>query len=214
MNLETTVRNLEKNQIDVTVVDTKADALQLVKELLQNGGSVATGGSKTLEECGITDYLKQADHLKLLRRDNPKLTEQERADADWLAYRADYFLLSANAVTEQGELFNVDGHGNRVSNLICGAKQVIAVVGINKLVKDLDEAAYRLKTVAAPLNTKRLNKNTPCAKTGQCIALSENRSGWTAGCNSPERICCSYVVTAYQRTKRVRVIFVKESLGY
>ena len=214
MDLETTIRNLEKNRFDVTVVEKKEDALRLVQDLLSAGGYVAMGGSQTLAECGIADYLNQADHLRLLRGDNPKLSEKERDDADILAHRADYYLLSANAVTEQGELFNVDGFGNRVSNLICGAKQVIVVAGSNKLVKDLNEASYRLKTVAAPLNTKRLKKNTPCAKTGRCIALDQNRVGWTAGCDSPERICCSYVVTAYQRTKRIRVILVKESLGY
>ena len=120
------------------------------------------------------------------------------------AFVSDTFLASANAITENGELYNVDGNGNRVSAMIFGPKQVIIVAGLNKIVTDLHAAVERLETVASPANCVRLGRNTPCAKTGRC-----------GHCLSPDRICNDYVIMAHQRDKdRIKVIFIADEFGY
>ena len=119
--------------------------------------------------------------------------------------------MSANAITEDGELYNVDGNGNRVAALIYGPKRVIVVAGVNKLVRDLDEAISRVKCMAAPANGVRLQTHTPCSRMGRCSG-AEGRM--TAGCASERRMCCQYVVTGYQREDRIRVVLVGEELGY
>ena len=120
------------------------------------------------------------------------------------AFNSDTFISSTNALTEDGELYNVDGNGNRVSAMIFGPRQVIVVAGINKIVKDMAEAVKRVETVAAPKNTVRLECDTPCARTGEC-----------AHCHSDSRICCSYVRLAQQRVpNRIKVIIVNHELGY
>ena len=124
---------------------------------------------------------------------------------------SDVFLTSANAITEEGELYNVDGNGNRVAALIYGPQRVIVVAGVNKIVRNLQEAISRVKYVAAPANGVRLGTNTPCSHTGRC---AQCEGGMTAGCASEKRMCCQYVVTGYQRTDRIRVVLVGEELGY
>ena len=126
-------------------------------------------------------------------------------------FSADVFLTSANAITEEGELYNVDGNGNRVAALIYGPQRVIVVAGVNKIVRNLQEAISRVKYVAAPANGVRLGTNTPCSHTGRC---AQCEGGMTAGCASEKRMCCQYVVTGYQRTDRIRVVLVGEELGY
>ena len=120
------------------------------------------------------------------------------------SFFSDTYLTSTNAITENGELYNVDGYGNRVAAMIYGPKSVIVVAGINKIVKDLDQAVERVKRIAAPANSIRLDKNTPCTKTGYCV-----------DCKKDDRICCSYTVLGHQKQKnRIKVILVGESLGY
>ena len=120
------------------------------------------------------------------------------------AFVSDSFLSSSNAITENGELYNVDGNGNRVAAMIYGPKQVVVVVGVNKIVNDIDEAVARVVKVAAPKNTVRLERATPCVKTGVC-----------GHCRSEDRICCSYVTLAQQRVPdRIKVVIVDEELGY
>ena len=144
----------------------------------------------------------------------PGLTQQQKEDAMRAAFSTDVYLASANAITEDGELYNVDGNSNRVAALLYGAKSVVIVAGVNKLVKNLDEAVLRVKTIAAPKNVKRLSCETPCAKLGHCISLERN-GGMTDGCKTPGRICANFTVMAYQRhVSRVKVILVGEELGY
>ena len=144
----------------------------------------------------------------------PDLTQEQKEEAMRAAFSADFYLASANAITEDGELYNVDGNSNRVAALLYGAKNVIVVAGVNKLVKNLDEAVLRVKTIAAPKNAARLSCNTPCAKLGHCISLERN-GGMTDGCKTPARICANFTVMAYQRhASRTKVILVDESLGY
>ena len=120
------------------------------------------------------------------------------------AFDSDVYFAGTNAVTENGCLYNVDGNGNRVAAMIYGPKSVVVVVGVNKIVSDLDAAKERVRKIAAPANTVRLSCDTPCAKTGECM-----------DCNSPSRICCNFVVMSNQRVKdRLKVIILDESLGY
>ena len=112
--------------------------------------------------------------------------------------------MKVNIITEDGELYNVDGNGNRVAAMLYGPDKVIVICGINKIVKDVDEAIKRNKAISAPMNAKRLNKKTPCAKVGYCM-----------NCNSPERICNEYTLIKKQRSsERMHVIFLNENLGY
>jgi hypothetical protein len=127
---------------------------------------------------------------------------------------ADAYFCSSNAVTEAGELYNVDGNSNRISAIAFGSKSVIMIIGKNKIVKNLDEAIKRIKTVTSPQLCKLKGRKTYCEKTGYCVSMSTENSSMTAGCDSPERICCSFLVTGKQRFKnRIKVILVNENLG-
>ncbi len=211
INLEKTVKSLEKNNMAVYIADTKEDVIPIVKSLINKGDSITCGGSVSLQDCGVADMMKNGDYL-FLDRSVPGLTPEQVDEIYAKGYSCDAFFCSANAVTENGELYNVDGRANRISFIAHGPKKVICVVGINKIVEDIPAAVKRVKTVAAPLNCKRLNMNTPCFHTGKCIVPD---GGMGTGCASPDRICCDFMVSAYQRVKnRVNVIICRESLGY
>lgn len=200
-----TMEALHRNGMPAEYVDTGADAAKRVKELLSPGNTISCGGTVTLQETGIRELMKSGDYVFLDRETMPP--EQAYAET----FTADVFLTSANAITENGELYNVDGNGNRVAALIYGPKQVIVIAGVNKIVRNLQEAEYRVKTVAAPANGVRLDTGTPCAKTGRCAVCDGEM---TQGCQNSRRMCCQYVVTGFQRTERIRVILVGEELGY
>ena len=213
MNLEKTIEALKSNRMDVHYVQTAEEAKALALSMIPEGATCVNGGSVTLSETGIIDAIKNGNY-NYIDRSLPGLTQEQKDDAMRAAFGADFYLSSANAITEDGELYNVDGNSNRVAALLWGAKNVIVVAGVNKLVKNLDEAVLRVKTVAAPKNAVRLSCNTPCAKLGHCISLERN-GGMTDGCKTPARICANFTVMAYQRhASRVKVILVGESLGY
>ena len=213
MNIALTAENLKKNNMETFVVKTREEALSLALSMIPEGSVCASGGSVTLKECGIIDAIKSGNYTYLDRND-PSLTDTEREEMVMRAQCCDVYLSSSNAITEEGELYNVDGNSNRVSNLLFGPKNVIIVAGTNKIVKDLDEAVVRVKTIAAPLNCRRLNCDTYCAKAGKCISLVQG-GNMPKGCNSDGRICVNFTVMARQRKKdRVKVILVEESLGY
>ena len=202
---------LRKNYMLAEYVENKDAVAPLVKSLLTEGCTVATGGSRTLDETGVTDLLRSGAYT-YFDRNNPALSPEEKAAMTAKGATADVYLCSSNAITEQGELYNVDGFSNRVSAIANGPKKVIMVVGVNKIVPNLDAAIRRVKTIAAPMNTKRLNCDTYCLKTGVCMGLD---GSMTDGCHSPARICCSYLVSAQQRIQnRIHVILVGESLGF
>ena len=209
--IEKVMENLRKNRIAVNYVSTKEDVVPLVKTLLPLGCTIATGGSRSLVDTGVMDLIQNGDYTYIDRM-APGLTPEQRNEMAIKGNTADVYLCSSNAVTEAGELYNVDGNCNRIAAIAFGPKQVIMVVGVNKIVPDLDAAIKRVKTIAAPLNTKRLNCDTYCKETGVCMGLE---GGMTDGCNSPSRICCNYLVSAQQRVPdRIRVILVGESIGF
>ena len=119
-------------------------------------------------------------------------------------YDADVFLTSANAMTEDGIMVNIDGNANRVSYIANGPKKVIAIVGMNKVCDDIDGAMKRARNIAAPTNAQRFEINTPCKKTGSC-----------ANCKSPDTICCQFLITRFSRhADRIHVILVNDFLGF
>ncbi len=203
LRVEKTIKALEKNCMKGYYVKSEAELLSLIDTLIAEDKLITAGGSMTLAETGVIAHLNEkyssifADRAKCANQD-------EIEDVFRKAYISDTYFASTNAITENGELFNIDGNGNRVSAMIFGPKQVILVVGINKIVADLDEAKTRLKKVACPANTVRLNCDTPCKEVGECC-----------NCHSPARICCAYVTLAQQRKKdRIKVIFINDSYGY
>ena len=199
--------------METFLVKTKEEAKALALSLIPEGAVCASGGSVTLKECAIVEAIKMGNYTYLDRND-PNLSNEEKEQMVLRAQTCDVYLSSSNAITEDGELYNVDGNSNRVSNLLFGPKNVIIVAGTNKIVKDLDEAVYRVKTIAAPLNCKRLGCDTYCAKEGKCVSLVFG-GNMPKGCNSDGRICVNYTVMSRQRKKdRVKIILVEQDLGY
>lgn len=213
MNIEKTIMELEKHHMQVYFVANAAEAKEKVLSLIPAGATVANGGSMTLVDSGILDAVKSGEY-RYLDRNMQGLSEDEKNMRLGKIMTCDYFLSSSNAITENGELYNVDGTSNRVNALLYGPKNVIIVAGINKIVPDLEAAVRRVKEIAAPKNCKRLNCNTYCFHKGHCVSL--DRGGDMAdGCDSDARICCNYTVMASQRLHdRVKVILVNEELGY
>ncbi len=213
--IEETMKNLEKNNIKAFYVENRRQAAMLAEQMLFENAVITLGGSVTVMESGIYDILAKPCY-RLLDRN------KKGADADFKfntfkeTIGADFYFCSSNAVTENGELVNVDGFSNRISALVFGPKRVVVTVGKNKLVKNLEEAFLRIKRIAAPKNCVRLSKNTPCVKLGHCMSLLKSeKPDITDGCQSVERICRNYSVTGPQGEKdRICVIIVDENLGY
>ncbi len=203
--IEKVIENLKKNNITPLYVKKASDVPEVVKTLIKKGEVISCGGSVSLSESGVMDLIKNGDYIFL---DRTKYTDVREAYLK--SFDADTYFSSANALTEDGEIINVDGRCNRVAALLYGPKQVIYVVGANKIVPDIMSGFKRIKEIAAPKNTVRLSCDTPCAKTGHCI--SEDLA---KGCLSPQRICSGYVISSFQREKdRVKVILCGEALGY
>lgn len=207
-----TMENLQKNGMKPFYVKTKEEVIPLIETLVEKGSSVSHGGSETLKETGVVDFLKNGgfDYI-----DRSGLEGEELRQSYIRAFGCDAYFSSSNAVTMNGELYNVDGNSNRVACIVYGPRQVIMVVGKNKIVKNIDEAVLRVKQCAAPPNTERLNCKTPCAVTGKCISLNKENPFICDGCESTQRICCNFVISAKQRhTDRIKVIIVDDILGY
>ncbi len=200
LKMERTAEALRNNNMYCECVDSAEEALDVIESLINEGDTVTVGGSITLDEIGVLDMLRDG-------RYDFRDRYEEGADIQKIyrdAFFSDVFLTSSNAITENGELFNVDGNGNRVAALVFGPKSVIVVAGYNKIVKDLEAAKVRVQEIAAPANATRLKCETPCTKTGHCM-----------NCASPKRICATTVITGRQRTPdRVKVILIGEELGY
>ena len=206
--------NLTKNNMEAFVVDKKDDIIPLLKTLMPEGASVGVGGSATLDELGVIPFLREENYA-FFDRYAEGLTRPEAVEIMRQALLSDVFITSSNAVTEKGELYNVDGNGNRVAALCFGPKNVIVVVGANKIVKDLKAAEERVKTIAAPKNCTRLGLETPCFKKGECASMSFKDREMCDGCRIDSRICSTYVLSGFQRVKdRIKVIICKENLGY
>ena len=201
--VERTIKNLNSRNMEGYYVNTREQLFQKLKEFIVEGSTVGVGDSMTLFETNIIDFLRDGS-FNFLDKYKEKLTKDEKREIYIKNFSADTFICSTNAITETGELYNIDGNGSRVAPMIYGPKQVVIVAGINKIVKDLDEAEKRVRQYAAPIDAKRLNKDTPCTKLGYCT-----------DCKSPNRICNDFVIIKGQFIKgRIKVVILGEALGY
>ena len=196
---QTVIKGLQSRNMTGYYAKDKEEALKKALELIPKKSSVTMGGAMSAHEIGLVDALKSGDY-NFIDRD---AYEDKRA-AMLAAYDADVFIASANAMTDDGEIVNIDGNSNRVSAIAQGPKKVLFIVGMNKVCGDLDGAMKRARNVAAPINAQRFGLNTPCAKTGKCM-----------DCKSPDTICCQFLITRYSRHKdRIHVILVNDDLGF
>ena len=213
--IEKLFKNLQKNKMQPYFAETKEDARNLVKDILFDGAVITWGGSMSVIECGIDEILRDKKY-NFLDRGRTGITPEEQQECFKASIGADFFFCSSNAITENGELLNVDGLANRISSIAFGPKKVVMIVGVNKIVPNIKEAFLRVKKIAAPKNCVRLNKNTPCAKLGHCVSLLNNDNpDFADGGACDDRICCDYMISSVQRQKdRIIVILVNEDLGY
>lgn len=197
------IENLKKRNMEGYYCESSEELLETLLPMIEEGASIAWGGSESLKECGLMDAIKTSGKYNLIDRSKAKTPEQDR-EVYLQSAGSDYYLMSTNAITIDGELVNIDGNGNRVACLIHGPKYVFLVVGMNKVVVDIGEGLSRTQNVASPPNTIRLNKKTPCAETGIC-----------GGCLSPDCICSQVVITRRSRHEgRIKVFLVAEDLGF
>ena len=178
---------------------TKEEALKTALALIPEGSTVTMGGGMSVHEIGLFKAMKEGNYNFIDRNE-----AADRRAAMLQAYDADVYLMSANAITEDGVMVNIDGNANRVSALAYGPKKVVMIVGMNKVCDDIDGAMKRARNVAAPINAQRFGLTTPCAKTGSCF-----------DCKSPDTICCEFLITRFSNHKdRIHVILVNDSLGF
>ena len=198
----TIIKNLDKRQIEGYYCPDKKSALKKALELIPKGSSIGWGGSMTLLETGLLDAIQNGQY-KIIDRDTAKTSEEQRKIYAEICC-SDFFLMSTNAITLDGELINIDGRGNRVAFLCYGPQNVLILAGMNKVVTDIESGFKRVRNIASPPNTVRLNKKTPCAITGKC----EN-------CYSPDCICGQFVITRRSGVpNRIKIILIGEELGY
>ena len=201
--IKKTISNLQRNNMAGYFVKNHEELLQLIAALIKKGGTVGCGDSVTLEETGVFDFIRNGDFI-FYDKHQPGLTPDEKRAVYLKNFSADTFLTGTNAITLDGKLFNIDGNGSRVAPMLYGPKQVIVVAGINKLTDTVEDAINRARQVAAPLDAKRLHKDTPCAKLGKCV-----------DCRHEQRICNDFVLIARQFIKdRVKVILVNQAYGF
>jgi len=196
------VKALKERFFEAWYFDEPSEALDKILSLIPPEHVVSWGGSQTLGELGVTERVA-LEGYKVIDRDKAA-DRQERFELMRQALLCDTFITGCNAVSEDGQLVNIDGFGNRVAAMTFGPRQVIVVAGMNKVVKTVDDALVRARTIAAPANTQRFpDSKTPCNETGSC-----------ADCKSPDSICSFFVTTRLCKpANRIKVILVGQDLG-
>lgn len=196
---QTVIKGLKSRNMTGYYAATREEALSIALSLIPEGSTATMGGGVSVHEIGLVDALKKGNY-NFIDRD----AYADRREAALLAYDADVFLASCNAVTSDGVLVNIDGNSNRVSAIAHGPRKVLFIVGMNKICDDVDGAMKRARNVAAVTNVQRFGISTPCSKTGTCM-----------DCKSPDTICCQFLITRYSRhTDRIHVILVNDNLGF
>lgn len=211
MNVKTTcyekraqvvVKNLRSRHFDAYYCATKEDALRQALSLIPEGATVGWGGCASAEEIGLVDAVRKGNYRPIDR--NTGATPEEKTALMKQAMLAEVFLTGTNALSQDGELVNIDGTGNRVAAIVYGPDSVIVIAGMNKVCATLEDAVTRARTVAAPMNSQRFTIQTPCNVTGAC-----------ADCKSPQCICNQILITRHCRPAgRIKVILVGEDLGF
>lgn len=196
------IEKFNKRGIEGYYCEDAEEALLTAKRFLTPGCSISWGGSETLQEIGLFEELQSSDYILYDR--SLAVTPDEKSILYSKIVTADYYFMSSNAITLDGQLVNIDGIGNRVACLITGPKNVIIIAGMNKIVTDVNAGIDRVRNMAAPPNGVRLNNNTPCAELGRC-----------ANCLTDDCMCCEIVITRKSRIPgRIKVILVGEELGF
>ncbi|MBR2810887.1 MAG: lactate utilization protein [Solobacterium sp.] len=196
---QTVIKGLASRNMTGYYAKDAGEALAIALSLIPEGSTVTMGGGMSVHEIGLVKALKEGNYSFI---DRDEMADKRAAML--MAYDADVYLASANAMTQDGIMVNIDGNSNRVSALAQGPKKVVLIVGMNKICDDVDGAMKRARNVAAPINAQRFGLSTPCAKTGTCM-----------NCKSPDTICCQFLITRYSRHKdRIHVILVNDSLGF
>lgn len=195
---QTVIKGLQSRNMSGYYAADKEGAVKQALELIGEGSTVTMGGCASAHEIGLIKALEEGNYHYI---DRTTLAPRESLMA---AYDSDVFLSSANAMTSDGIIINIDGNSNRVSCIAQGPHKVVFIVGMNKVCSDLDEAMKRARNVAAPANAQRFDIKTPCKETGKCF-----------DCKSPDTICCQFLITRYSRHKdRIHVILVNDTLGF
>ena len=195
---QTVIKGLASRNMSGYYAANKEEAVKKALELISEGSKIAMGGCTSAHEIGLIKALEDGNYNYM---DRAKMEPREGLMA---AYDADVFLSSANAMTNDGILVNIDGNSNRVSCIAQGPRKVIFIVGMNKVCSDLDSAMKRARNVAAPANAQRFDIQTPCKEKGKCF-----------DCKSPDTICCQFLITRYSRhTDRIHVILINDTLGF
>ena len=193
------MKGLESRNMTAYYAANAEEALAQALEIIPEGSTIGMGGCMSAIEIGLVDALKAGEYNFI---DRDKASDPRAAML--AAYDSDVFLASANAITEDGIIVNIDGNSNRVSAIAQGPRKVVFIVGMNKVCDDVDGAMKRARNVAAPTNAQRFGLSTPCAKTGSCF-----------NCKSPDTICCQFLITRFSRHEgRIHVILVNDSLGF
>jgi len=201
--LEQAATSLAKNGFGVTLLETREEALAFLLQQAAAAESIGFGGSMTLAELGLIEALVPSGK-RLLVHGQPGLSPVERRQVMQEQLGCDLFFTSSNAVTLKGHLVNIDATGNRVCSMAFGPRQVLVVVGINKVTSDIESALRRIKERVAPANARRLGFATPCAETGRC-----------SDCQSPQRICrITTIIERAPRASNLHICLINESLGY
>ncbi|RKQ26700.1 MULTISPECIES: lactate utilization protein [Clostridia] len=196
------VKNLESRNMEAYFVKTKEEALKKALELIPEGSSISWGGTVSAKEIGLLDAVHEGNY-EVYDREEAQTPELKNEIAH-KALDCDFFIGSTNALAENGVMVNIDGNANRVAAFAFGPKNVLLIVGMNKVVKSEEDAMSRARNEAAPINAQRFGLDTPCSKNGMCY-----------DCKSPDCICCQILITRYSRAaKRIKVILVDENLGF
>lgn len=196
------VQALESRNMEAYYVETKEEAVKKALELIPKGSSISMGGAASVKECGLYDAISSGDYV-FYDRDRVN-TQEEKEEIARRAFSVDWFLGSVNAMSENGVFINIDGNANRVAAYAYGPKNVLLIVGMNKIVKTEADAMSRARNEAAPVNAQRFGIDTPCSKNGTCF-----------DCKSPQCICCQILTTRFSRIKgRFKIILVDENLGF
>lgn len=198
-----TMENLESNNIGAYHVTSNEQLLTTIQSFLRPKEIIGCGDSVTLEETQVFEFIKNNDYC-FLDKHKSGLTSDEKRNIYLNNFRANTFISGVNAISQDGSLYFIDGNGSRIAPIIYGPEQIIIVAGTNKIVVDSEQAEYRARQIAAPMDAKRLGKSTPCSITGKCI-----------DCKSKERICNDFLRISRQFVKnRIKVILIDGKFGY